>query len=253
MIVSASLLLLLTFSIYVFERWWTGKALRLGGLGLDIFYVFSINFSYYLIFSWLYPYWSQVQIFQLEFSALNFILFLFVSEFLQYASHRIIHSDFLWRYHMVHHSASDLSAMSSFRYHPVVLAFGSSFRGSILFLLGFPPSVFFIGRFLQDLIQIVCHCDFHWRIGPLKYLLVTPQFHRTHHVSGGARCNYGNFLSVYDWIFGTYKEPEAHEVYGVAEMESQSWRDHIKKFFLLDLIEDRLMGKISKKRSNPVI
>ncbi len=230
-------LVTLTFAIYLLERWYKKKPLALSKIGLDLFYVFSINFSYFLIFSFFYKYWGQLGIFSFSWSISTFVTYFLVSEFLQYVSHRITHSDWLWRYHMVHHSAQDLSAMSSFRYHPAIMLFGSSFRISILFLLGFPPAVFFIGRLTQDLVQIVCHCDFWWKIGPLRYIFVTPQFHRTHHVREGSRCNYGNILSFYDWAFGTYKESEKNEVYGVSEMD-EKWLDHAKKFLFLDLLED---------------
>ncbi len=42
-------------------------------------------------------------------------------------------------------------------------------------------------------------------MGPLKYILVTPQSHRVHHSDQPEHIdkNFGNFLSIWDFIFGT--------------------------------------------------
>lgn len=53
------------------------------------------------------------------------------------------------------------------------------------------------------------HTDIHLDLGPLNYVIVTPRFHRWHHVPsrrGGQ--NYAGFFAFYDLIFGTYYYPK---------------------------------------------
>jgi sterol desaturase/sphingolipid hydroxylase (fatty acid hydroxylase superfamily) len=56
---------------------------------------------------------------------------------------------------------------------------------------------------------IMNHANVRVRLGPLIYLFVGPEMHRWHHARDPreARCNYGNNLSIFDWIFGTARVP----------------------------------------------
>lgn len=49
------------------------------------------------------------------------------------------------------------------------------------------------------------HANVRWRLGPLIYVFVGPEMHRWHHALDRDRreCNYGNNLSIFDWMFGT--------------------------------------------------
>src|SRR5262249_7209555 len=67
---------------------------------------------------------------------------------------------------------------------------------------------------------MMSHSNLKWRIGPLIYIFVGPEMHRWHHVkdSNVRECNYGNNLSIFDWIFGTaYVSYELPGEYGVEE------------------------------------
>ena len=49
------------------------------------------------------------------------------------------------------------------------------------------------------------HADLRTNMGPLKYVLVTPQNHRLHHTIEPSLIdrNFGERLTVWDWMFGT--------------------------------------------------
>ena len=57
----------------------------------------------------------------------------------------------------------------------------------------------------------LAHSNLNVRIGPLIYLLVGPEMHRWHHSTDPTmqRQNFGNNLSLFDWIFGTAVVPDA--------------------------------------------
>lgn len=60
------------------------------------------------------------------------------------------------------------------------------------------------------MVATVSHANVRLRIGPLIYVFVGPEMHRVHHARAGTaqRCNFGNNLSIFDWLFGTAVLPE---------------------------------------------
>jgi sterol desaturase/sphingolipid hydroxylase (fatty acid hydroxylase superfamily) len=59
------------------------------------------------------------------------------------------------------------------------------------------------------------HANLNWTLGPLKYVVATPVFHRWHHtpLDQGGNSNFGSLLSVWDVLFGTFHMP-AHALPG---------------------------------------
>ena len=68
------------------------------------------------------------------------------------------------------------------------------------------------------------HANLNWKLGPLKYLIVGPVFHRWHHTAperGGSK-NFAPTFAIFDVLFGTFHMPE-HELpdnYGIDEQSS---------------------------------
>jgi sterol desaturase/sphingolipid hydroxylase (fatty acid hydroxylase superfamily) len=52
------------------------------------------------------------------------------------------------------------------------------------------------------------HANLDWTLGPLKYLVVSPVFHRWHHVNRVRDKNFASTFALWDWLFGTYYMPE---------------------------------------------
>jgi sterol desaturase/sphingolipid hydroxylase (fatty acid hydroxylase superfamily) len=85
-----------------------------------------------------------------------------------------------WRYHALHHSQEEMSILTSFRAHPLVHA---SFQVATLPLLllgtagAVPPTVLIT----YVVLSTVPHANVPWSFGPLRYVLVSPAYHRLHH------------------------------------------------------------------------
>lgn len=140
--------------------------------------------------------------------AVQIVLGLLLYDFLAYWRHRWSHSDLLWPIHAPHHSSTHLNWLSGSREHFLDI-FLIGLCGSILLLLiGFPAdAVAAIGLIRLYWVNFV-HMDLNFSLGPLDYIIVTPRFHRWHHVpdkKGGQ--NYSGFFSFYDLIFGTFYLP----------------------------------------------
>jgi sterol desaturase/sphingolipid hydroxylase (fatty acid hydroxylase superfamily) len=56
---------------------------------------------------------------------------------------------------------------------------------------------------------IMNHANVRLRLVPLIYVFVGPEMHRWHHARDPreADCNFGNNLSIFDWLFGTARVP----------------------------------------------
>jgi len=135
----------------------------------------------------------------------------FISAWLaHYTEH---HVKWLWQFHIVHHTDMEVDASTANRHHPgesvvrftftifAVFITGASFW---LIMLYQAMSVFF-GQLTHTNIKISSSVN-----SLLKLLFVTPQMHRVHHHyrQPYSDSNYGNIFSLWDRIFGTYKDVE---------------------------------------------
>lgn len=135
-----------------------------------------------------------------------------------YAEHRLAHRwAFLWRFHAVHHSPTQLDWLAATRLHPVEGLIGGFILRPPLIVLGFEPADFAIGAAVLGILDVMVHANVNWRLRFLDGIVVTPEYHRWHHVSAPVRdVNFS--LPVIDKLFGTYYMPgdgSRPEVYGI--------------------------------------
>ena len=152
---------------------------------------------------------------------LQIALYLLVSDVLLYWIHRAFHGGALWRFHAVHHSSQDLEWISAARFHPINIIFGTTLVDVLMLVAGIKPEVFFFLIPFTTLSSVFVHANLDWTLGPLKYLLVSPVFHRWHHTlpdGSGAR-NFATNFAFLDLLFGTFHMPEGTlpEHYGILE------------------------------------
>jgi sterol desaturase/sphingolipid hydroxylase (fatty acid hydroxylase superfamily) len=65
------------------------------------------------------------------------------------------------------------------------------------------------------------HANLDWTLGPLKYVIAGPVFHRWHHTAAdrGGEKNFAATFPILDVIFGTFYMPEGElpDNYGIAD------------------------------------
>jgi sterol desaturase/sphingolipid hydroxylase (fatty acid hydroxylase superfamily) len=142
------------------------------------------------------------------------IITLVFFDFCIYWQHRLFHQfNFLWKFHAVHHSDQSLDQSSGVRFHPgeifisalyklvLVLIFRPQFEAFILY----EGILFTMSVFNHSNINLPTKANEY-----LKYLIVTPQMHYSHHDKESLHLNrnYGNFLSIWDRIFKSYESYE---------------------------------------------
>ncbi|HEY5305074.1 MAG TPA: sterol desaturase family protein [Pseudolabrys sp.] len=147
------------------------------------------------------------------------LFFLVASDFLTYWIHRLYHGGGLWKYHAVHHSSEDLDWISAARFHPVNIFLGTVMVDVGLLLAGISPNVMlWVGPFTTATSAFV-HANLNWTLGPFKYVIASPVFHRWHHTAAdrGGNMNFSGTFPIWDLLFGTFYMPknELPDTYGV--------------------------------------
>jgi len=154
---------------------------------------------------------------------LQFLAALLMLDLLIYVHHRFAHR-FLWPFHAVHHDAKNVNWSTAWRFHPAEILL-MLFDMAVLLLFGFPAEAILYAAFVVNFSSNFTHfnVDLKWK-GPMKYILISPHFHRWHHARDG-KAMHKNYCFVFpflDLVFGTYHCPdEKPEEYGILEETPQ--------------------------------
>ena len=139
--------------------------------------------------------------------ALQFVVYLVLSDFLQWCVHVLLHRvPFLWQFHKVHHSIKQMDWAGNFRFHWMELVVYRSLLYVPLLWLGGDHEPLLAVWVAGSAWGHFNHANLPVSIGPLGYLLNSPRMHLWHHDSsdeGGVAKNYGIVLSVWDYLFRT--------------------------------------------------
>jgi len=142
---------------------------------------------------------------------LHVVLTFFLLDWVLYYLHRAYHAvPWLWKWHRVHHSDTELDVTTGLRFHPVELAMSTLVKALFIFLLGL--SIY--GVFLFEIVLAIYLLYDHSNIAipdkierVLRQVFLTPRMHRVHHSTQAAERNsdYGFIFSIWDRLLGTYQ------------------------------------------------
>ncbi len=138
---------------------------------------------------------------------------LVIGDLLGYASHRLFHSRWLWKFHAIHHSSEDVDWLAAARLHPLNEIGTRLFQTIPLYLLGFRGAPLAAAIPILTFYAILLHADLRWDFGPLRYVIASPVFHRWHHTSEEEGLD-RNFAGLFPWIdalFGTLYMPRGRQ------------------------------------------
>lgn len=134
-----------------------------------------------------------------------------IRDFIQYWIHRLLHRvSWLWQFHKVHHSVIQMGFAAQLRFHPMETIVYRTLEYIPLAMIGFGIEQFFVVNMLALTIGTFNHANLRLPIGPLRYIVNSPQMHLWHHakdIPDKYGVNYGLSLSVWDWVFGTVHWP----------------------------------------------
>ena len=138
------------------------------------------------------------------------LLAMFMADLFQYWAHRMFHSNrIMWRFHAVHHSIKTIDWIAGSRLHLVDILITRAFSYMPLYFLGLSIEVFYTYVLIVAIQATVAHANTRIPFGPIKYLLVTPQYHQWHHSDDPAHYdqNFAIHFPMIDRLFGTYYLP----------------------------------------------
>ena len=134
------------------------------------------------------------------------LLCILVADLVQYWTHRAYHEvPLLWRFHSVHHSAPHMDWLAGSRQHLLELIATRILVLAPIFVLGFSQDVIDAYVIVVGFQAVFNHANADVRLGPLRYVLVTPNFHHWHHSRDTEAIdkNYAAHFSFLDYLFGT--------------------------------------------------
>jgi len=171
----------------------------------------------YLVYGYL---WENFRLFTIEMNWWSFILLLLGVDFIFYWVHRWGHSiNIMWAAHSPHHSAEEMNFFVALR-ASVTQRLCSFLFFFPLTLIGFEPLHIYMMSGIHLFIAFLHHTEFIpklWR--PVEYIFTTPSHHRVHH---GVNLkyldkNFGEFLIIWDRIFGSFEEEKEKVAYGILD------------------------------------
>jgi len=150
---------------------------------------------------------------------LELVLALLVLDLAIYLQHRVFHYvPALWRLHRMHHADLDVDVTTGARFHPIEILLSLGIKFIVIVGLGASAASVLIFEIALNATSMFNHSNV--RIpqvleGIMRWLVVTPDMHRTHHsiVRRETDSNFGFNFPWWDRIFRTYRaQPEAgHE------------------------------------------
>jgi sterol desaturase/sphingolipid hydroxylase (fatty acid hydroxylase superfamily) len=165
----------------------------------------TVNFLLHHMFGWLVSSDFQQAVQHIPFLP-QLLLCVLVADLAQYWTHRAYHEvPFLWRFHAVHHSVKTMDWLAGSRQHMLELIFTRVCVLAPLYILGFSETVMNGYILIVGFQAVFNHANVHLPWGPLKYLVVTPDFHHWHHASDDEAIdrNYAAHYAFLDYLFGT--------------------------------------------------
>jgi len=140
----------------------------------------------------------------------------------QYLVHFLLHKvNFMWRFHMVHHSDTHVDATTGTRHHPGDYFMREVFGLVAIIILGAPLAFYVFYKICTILFTYFSHANISLPRGldkALSLLFITPDMHKFHHhfERPWTDTNYGNIFSIWDRAFGTFVYDDPRKVvYGL--------------------------------------
>ncbi|XP_071542400.1 alkylglycerol monooxygenase-like [Panulirus ornatus] len=182
-------------------------------------------------------------------------------DFCYYWWHRASHEvAFMWAAHYIHHSSEQFDLSVAGRNSIFVTPFKWLYFLPLA-VLGLPPSVFLVHNLLGYVWATWSHSNNVPKLGKVipvlgdiyEFIFVTPSHHRVHHGTNKYALdkNYGQFLIIFDRMFGTYAEESEeepvnygtisqHKTFHIIGVQFVSWRELWQKVRSMDTIPNKL-------------
>lgn len=165
----------------------------------------AVNFVIHNGFSWLVQHDFQLAV-QRLWLVPQVLLCILVADLAQYWTHRAYHEiPYLWKFHALHHSTKTMDWLAGSRQHILEIFVTRVLVIAPLFVIGFSEAAINVYILVVGFQAVFNHANVHLPWGPLRYVIVTPDFHHWHHASDDEAIdrNYAAHYAFLDHLFGT--------------------------------------------------
>jgi len=137
---------------------------------------------------------------------------------LVYGLHRLAHAwPLLWRFHRVHHGDTAVDLSTGLRHHPVEALYLTVAAAAVAVAFGLSPEALAVYEVVALALSLFAHANMRLPDAldrALGAALWTPALHHVHHSARRVETdsNYGDVLTVWDRLFGTFRRLPAVEV-----------------------------------------
>lgn len=137
------------------------------------------------------------------------LVFLLVRDIVIFARHRLFHTHRVWPFHAIHHSSQEVNWLSSARFHPAESLIEVVLDVALSFFLSLSPECFQVVACVIGFNNMLIHSNCSWTYGPLRWVFVSPVFHRWHHSVERAAWNknFAAMFSFLDLLCGSFYMP----------------------------------------------
>ncbi|MHC2333827.1 sterol desaturase family protein [Bradyrhizobium sp. USDA 4454] len=142
------------------------------------------------------------------------LLALLIGDLGVYWTHRILHAvPAMWQIHSVHHAVEELDWLAAVHQHPLDVIFMKAGSLFPLFALGFSAEAIGSYVLIYSWQAWLAHANVRLSYGPLRHVLVSPEFHHWHHSSEqeARDKNFAGMFSFYDVLFGSVHLPNGRK------------------------------------------
>ncbi len=161
-------------------------------------------------------YWTNANI------LLTIIIGVLALDFSSWLVHLVMHKvPLLWRFHLIHHSDTNVDVTTGLRHHPGDSLLRGIFFLLLIFISGAPMYSVMIYQTLVVLATAFTHANISLPVQldkALSWVLISPNMHKVHHhwKQPYTDSNYGAVFSIWDRLLGTFSSLDIKQVkYGL--------------------------------------
>ena len=176
---------------------------------------------------------------------ITFLLYDFAIYAWHVANH---HSDFLWRFHKVHHSDKSFNASTGFRFHVIDLFLEILYKCLFVIIVGVDAYLVLAMESIQLFFIFFHHSNISFAYEkPFSKFIITPSLHRAHHSTLRSEhdSNYGIVLAFWDKLFDTRKELTPRKI-GLKNIEAENFLQLFTLAFITESQIRKLLQRIPK-------
>lgn len=140
-----------------------------------------------------------------------------LAEFGSYWLHRASHGEgWMWHVHVLHHRPERVNTANALTAHPLNAVWDKLARMLPLHALGLHADAIVWITLFTLAQSLAAHANIRGGLGWLDYMIGGPILHRLHHSTRHEQAgNFGTTIPLWDYVFGTFRRPEATETVGV--------------------------------------